>query len=84
MGGRTRDAKACLRQCGVHKSLLVISDYHTRRAGKIFRTAGPDPQFVVAAAPGRYFTAGGWWHNRQAKKVAFNEWIKTLTEPFGI
>jgi uncharacterized SAM-binding protein YcdF (DUF218 family) len=79
-----RDATARLRQLGMHKVLVVTSDYHTRRAGKIFRTAAPDLQFVVVAAPDRYFTADGWWHNRQGKKIAFNEWIKTLTEPFGI
>jgi len=79
-----RDAVTRLRQLGMHKVLLVTSDYHTRRAGKIFRTAAPDLQFVVVAAPDRYFTAGGWWHNRQGKKIAFNEWLKTLTEPLGI
>jgi uncharacterized SAM-binding protein YcdF (DUF218 family) len=79
-----RDAIARLRQLGVHKVLLLTSDYHTRRSGKIYRTAAPDLQFIVVAAPDTYFTAGGWWHNRQGEKIAFNEWLKTLTEPFGI
>ena len=79
-----RDAIARLRQMGVHKVLLVTSDYHTRRSGKIYRAAAPDMKFVVVAAPDKYFTANGWWHNRQAEKIAFNEWVKTLTEPFGI
>ncbi|MCU1339219.1 MAG: hypothetical protein JWO19_4800, partial [Bryobacterales bacterium] len=48
-----RDAVARLRQLGAHKILLVTSDYHTRRAGKIFRSAAPDLQFVVVAAPDR-------------------------------
>lgn len=79
-----RDTVAHLRQLGVHKVLLVTSDYHTRRAGKIFRSAAPDLQFVVVAAPDSNFTPGGWWHNRQGEKTAFIEWIKTITEPFGI
>ena len=79
-----RDTIAHLRQLGVHKILLVTSDYHTRRAGKIFRSAAPDLQFVVVAAPDSNFTPGGWWHNRQGEKTAFIEWIKTITEPFGI
>jgi len=79
-----RDAVARLRQLGAHKILVVTSDYHTRRAGKIYRTAAPDLQFVVVAAPDISFTAAGWWHNRQGEKIAFNEWLKTLTEPFGI
>lgn len=79
-----RDAIARLRQLGVHTVLLVTSDYHTRRSGKIYRSAAPDLRFIVVAAPDVSFTANGWWHNRQAQKIAFNEWMKTLTEPFGI
>jgi len=79
-----RDVVARLRQLGVHKVLLVTSDYHTRRAGKIFRTTAPDLQFIVVAAPDMNFTPGGWWHNRQGEKTALIEWLKTVTEPFGI
>ena len=73
-----------LRQLGARKVLLVTSDYHTRRAGKIFRAMAPDLRFVVVAAPDTHFTPSGWWHNRQGEKTAFTEWVKTLTEPFGI
>jgi uncharacterized SAM-binding protein YcdF (DUF218 family) len=69
---------------GAHKVLLVTSDYHTRRAGKIFRSAGPDLQFVVVAAPDNSFTPDGWWRSRQGEKVFLIEWLKTATEPFGI
>jgi uncharacterized SAM-binding protein YcdF (DUF218 family) len=79
-----RDAVKRLRHFSAHKVLLVTSDYHTRRAGKIFRTAAPDLQFIVVAAPDTSFTTDGWWHNRQGEKIAFNEWMKTVTEPFGI
>lgn len=79
-----QDAVARLHQMGVHKVLLVTSDYHTRRAGGIFRSAAPDLQFVVISAPDRSFTAAGWWHSRQGQKVAFFEWVKTVTEWFGI
>jgi uncharacterized SAM-binding protein YcdF (DUF218 family) len=79
-----QDAIARLRQLGVHSILLVTSDYHTRRAGKIYRTAAPDMRFIVVAAPDVSFTPDGWWHSRQGEKTAFNEWVKTLTEPFGI
>ena len=79
-----RDTIVRLHQLGAHKVLLVTSDYHTRRAGKIYRAAAPDLRFVVVAAPDIDFTVDGWWHNRQAQKTAFNEWLKTVTEPFGI
>ena len=73
-----------LRRDGYRRILLVTSDYHTRRAGKIFRAAAPDIDFVVVSAPDLSFTAGGWWHNRDGQKTAFYEWSKTLTSLFGI
>jgi uncharacterized SAM-binding protein YcdF (DUF218 family) len=79
-----REGVPRLRQLGAHKILLVTSDYHTRRSGKIFRAAAPDLEFIVVGAPDTSFTTDGWWHNRQGEKIAFNEWVKTLTEPFGI
>jgi uncharacterized SAM-binding protein YcdF (DUF218 family) len=78
------DAVERLRQMGVHRVLLITSDYHTRRAGGIFRAAAPDLQFVVVSAPDKDFTAAGWWHSRNGQKVAFTEWVKTVTAVFGI
>jgi uncharacterized SAM-binding protein YcdF (DUF218 family) len=73
-----------LRRRGVKTVLLVTSDYHTRRAGKIFRAAAPDLVFDSIAAPDRFFTARGWWHSRDGRKVFAIEWMKTVTEWFGI
>jgi uncharacterized SAM-binding protein YcdF (DUF218 family) len=56
-----------LRSLGAHRVLLVTSLYHTRRAGADFRAAAPD----------KYFTPAGWWHNRQARKTFLIEWLKT-------
>ncbi len=77
-------ATARLRQLGAHKVLLVTSDYHTRRAGAIFRSAAPDLEFIVVSAPDANFTPDGWWHTRQGEKIAFMEWVKTVTGRFGI
>jgi uncharacterized SAM-binding protein YcdF (DUF218 family) len=73
-----------LRSMGVHRVLLVTSDYHTRRSGRIYHAAAPDLQIIVVAAPDRYFTSDGWWHSRQGQKVSFMEWVKTVTGWFGI
>jgi uncharacterized SAM-binding protein YcdF (DUF218 family) len=73
-----------LRQRGARRVLLVTSDYHTRRAGRIFRAAAPDLTFVVVAAPAVNFTPDGWWHSREGQKAAFNEWTKTVADWFGI
>lgn len=64
--------------------LLVTSNYHTRRAARIYRAAAPDLTFVVVAAPDVYFTPDGWWHNRQGRKTFVIEWLKTVTEWFGL
>jgi uncharacterized SAM-binding protein YcdF (DUF218 family) len=39
-----------LRNRGVHRFLLVTSDFHTRRAGSIYRTMAPDLEMRVVAA----------------------------------
>jgi len=73
-----------LRRLGARRVLLVTSNYHTRRAGKIFRSAAPDLIFDVVAAPDRDFSVTDWWRNRQGRKVFLLEWLKTLAEWFGI
>ena len=73
-----------LRRLGAKRVLLVTSDYHTRRAGKIFRAAAPEITFYVVAAPDFYFTADGWWRNREGRKTFATEWMKTVAEWFGI
>ena len=73
-----------LRRLGAKTVLLVTSDFHTRRAGRIFRSAAPDLTFFVVAAPDHDFTASGWWRSREGRKVFVIEWMKTVTEWFGL
>ena len=77
-------AIAELRRRGVHRVLLVTSDYHTRRASRIFRAAAPDLTFDVVSAPDPYFSANGWWRQREGRKTFALEWAKTVTSWFGI
>lgn len=67
-----------LRKLGAHRILVVTSDYHTRRAGRMYRDEAPDLEIHMVAAPDRYFSADGWWHNREGRKTLFMEWAKTL------
>ena len=77
-----------LKRRNIRSFLLVTSDYHTGRARRIFlriehqRGGGPDMR--VIASRDRYFTAAGWWHDREGRKIAFIEWTKTVTAVFGI
>lgn len=73
-----------LRHRGIHRFILVTSDYHTRRAAKIYRQAAPDIPFCVVAAPDHDFSPSGWWRTRDGRKVAFIEWVKTLTSYLGV
>ncbi len=73
-----------VRKIGAKTVLLVTSDYHTRRAGKIFRAAAPDLKFYVIAAPDEYFSPHGWWKNRQGRKVFVIESMKTVAEWLGL
>lgn len=72
-----------LRRRGVRRFLVVTSDYHTRRAGNAFRRATNGASFRVVGAPDEYFTADGWWREREAQKVVFFEWSKTVATWFG-
>jgi uncharacterized SAM-binding protein YcdF (DUF218 family) len=73
-----------LRRDGYRRILLVTSDYHTRRAAKVFRDAAPDLTFFVVAAPDPYFSASGWWHNREGQKTFLTEWEKTVARWIGL
>lgn len=73
-----------LRRDRYRRIILVTSDYHTRRAAKVFRAAAPDLTFLVVAAPDPYFSATGWWHNREGQKTFLIEWEKTFATWFGL
>ncbi len=77
-----------LKQRNIHSALLVTSNYHSARAGRIFqdveRQRGGGPNLRIVACGDRFFSAAGWWHNREGRKTAFLEWSKTVASVFGI
>ena len=77
-----------LQQRHIHSALVVTSNYHTARALRIFRNAerqrGGGPDLRMVASGDRFFSAAGWWHNREGRKIAFMEWAKTVATAFGI
>lgn len=72
----------------VHTFLLVTSDYHTARAGRIFRNAirssNAALEMRVVAAPDHWFRADSWWRNREGRKIFLSEWMKTVATALGI
>jgi uncharacterized SAM-binding protein YcdF (DUF218 family) len=73
-----------IRGMGIHRLILVTSNFHTRRAGAIYRRLAPDLKIMVVAAPDQNFTANGWWHNREAQKTFLMEWEKTVANWIGL
>jgi uncharacterized SAM-binding protein YcdF (DUF218 family) len=73
-----------LRRLGVHTFLLVTSNFHTHRAGGIYRALATDPRCVVVAAPDVYFSPDGWWTNREGRKTFLFEWMKTVAGWLGV
>jgi uncharacterized SAM-binding protein YcdF (DUF218 family) len=71
---------AKLREMGVKRIILVTSNFHTRRAGKIFHRAAPDLEIHVVSSPDRFFKPDSWWHDREARKIFLLEWTKTISE----
>jgi uncharacterized SAM-binding protein YcdF (DUF218 family) len=73
-----RAAAVEFHRLALQRVILVTSDYHTRRAGNLFRAAAPGVSFVVVAAPDLHFTPRGWWRDREGRKTFLLEWMKTI------
>ncbi len=73
-----------LRRRGVRKFLAVTNNYHTRRTRSAYARFAPVADFRVIAAPDKYFNPDDWWRARQAQKVFFLEWSKTLATWAGM
>jgi uncharacterized SAM-binding protein YcdF (DUF218 family) len=69
-----------LRAMGVKRVILVTSNFHTRRSGKIFHRDAPELETFVVAAPDEFFQPDTWWHDREARKTFLYEWMKTVAE----
>jgi uncharacterized SAM-binding protein YcdF (DUF218 family) len=73
-----------LRKLRARRIEIVTSNFHTRRAGKIYRARAGDMEFHMTSAPDPYFSAAGWWKNREGRKTFLVEWEKTVASWFGI
>lgn len=73
-----------MRQRGIKKYLLVTSNFHTRRSGKVFREQSPELETIVIAADDNEFPVDRWWTMRHSRKTAFYEWLKTVSYWVGL
>jgi uncharacterized SAM-binding protein YcdF (DUF218 family) len=79
---------AALNRLHARRIDIVTSDYHTRRAGNIYRSSAPKLapglEIQMVAAPDVYFTPDGWWKSRDGRKTFLLEWMKTVAVWFGM
>jgi uncharacterized SAM-binding protein YcdF (DUF218 family) len=73
-----------IRRMGIQRLIVVTSNFHTHRAGAIFRRLAPDLTILMVAAPDANFSADGWWRNREGQKTFLVEWEKTLANWMGL
>ena len=73
-----------LNRRGIRRFILVTSNYHSRRAGSIFRAFGNSADFRVVTAPDVAFRPEDWWQNREGQKQVFFEWSKTIANWIGL
>jgi uncharacterized SAM-binding protein YcdF (DUF218 family) len=71
-----------LKRRGIRSVLVVTSDYHTRRAGWIWRYTAPWLEIRMVEAKDRYFRRDHWWVDRESSKRAFDEWMKLIAFTF--
>ena len=67
-----------------HRVIVVTTDYHSARALRVLRKTWPGIEIRMVTAPDDFFTADGWWHNREGRKIFLLEWTKTVTSLVGI
>ncbi len=74
----TKHVNACLQKLHARSVVLVTSDYHTRRAFRMFRRRLPQYRWSVAAAQDPYFFGTHWWQRREWAKTTLMEWQKLI------
>lgn len=68
-----------LRKRGIRKALVVTSNFHTRRARRMFEQhASGEIEYHLVSATHPEFSPGDWWHTREGKKIVAYEYLKTL------
>ena len=74
----SKDAEKCLQREGAKRVLIVTSDFHTRRALKVFRREIPGREYSVAASRNDQEFGARWWTHRQWAKTFVDEWLRLI------
>lgn len=71
-----REIGPVFQRLGARRIILVTSNFHSRRAGLVFRLVLPAYNFQVVAAPETDFDPASWWKNEHARRLCFSEYQK--------
>ncbi|PWU01295.1 MAG: hypothetical protein C5B51_23225 [Terriglobia bacterium] len=72
-----------IRRRGARSFLLVTSNYHSRRAGLVFRLLCPACRFRVIAAPKAEYQPESWWLDENERTLFWREFGKLVLTPFA-
>jgi len=77
-----RELSHCIEEHGWQTVAVVTSNYHTRRAGniwrKMLRKQNPSVHLWMHGIPDPEFQPRGWWHERLSAKTWFMEFVKLV------
>jgi uncharacterized SAM-binding protein YcdF (DUF218 family) len=75
-----------MRDAGIKSVLLVTSNFHSKRAAKLWRQENPAIAATVVPSvdPDRLFTPRTWWKTRAGQKIFLYEWMKTISVVLGV
>lgn len=73
-----------LRRRGAHRVLVVTTEWHTARAGRIFRRLAPEMDFHMVGIGDPTWHGGDWWKEREGRKTFLLEGVKTIADYLGI
>jgi uncharacterized SAM-binding protein YcdF (DUF218 family) len=72
----------CIQEHGWGSVIVVTSNYHTRRAGVLWRRQmrkrDPSARLAIDGVPDPDFRPQGWWRDRRSAKTWFLEFIKLI------
>jgi uncharacterized SAM-binding protein YcdF (DUF218 family) len=72
------------RSMGVHKLLVVTSEFHTGRSRRIYRREAQGIEIHTVAADTQAWDRGYWWTNREGRKIWLMEATKNVADWFRL
>jgi uncharacterized SAM-binding protein YcdF (DUF218 family) len=73
-----------MRAKGLRSYILVTSNFHTRRSGRVFRQHTEGLKTIVVSSDSGDLPLDRWWQTRHGRRTWLNEWVKTVSYWVGL